>query len=243
MLRNPHKSKLTVLGLEGQFSPAFGPDLLPGMYSTPVGIILKPHSDKLQIVVDQSAKPFSQNSMIPKEDRCMCMDTMHHLGTALHRIHAQHPDCCLVIFKSNISHAYRLIPVHPLWQICQVVSIYHDTGIEQHVNRCNHFGNGARGQCFACFAGLITWIAIFVILLDDLFTYVDNNFSWKFEDNLTWYEPYNKLLLTKQAQLLCLWDKLGIPHEEHKQEWGTSLTVIGFHVDPNRMTVSMPLEY
>jgi len=47
----------------GQFSPSFGPDLLPGMYSIPIGVIPKPHSNKLRMVVDQSAEPFSLNSM------------------------------------------------------------------------------------------------------------------------------------------------------------------------------------
>jgi hypothetical protein len=213
------------------------------MYSTPVGVVPKPHSDKLQMVVDQSAEPFSQNSMIAREDCYVQMDTMRHLGAALRCIRSQHPERRLVVFKSDISRAYRLIPVHPLWQIRQVVSIHHDHQVECHVNRCNHFGNGAGGRCFACFAGLVAWITIFIVLLEDVFTYVDDNFSYEFEDELTWYEPYDKLLPTKQARLLCLWDELGIPHEERKQEWGTSLTIIGFHVDPNQMTVSMPLEY
>jgi hypothetical protein len=36
----------------GQFSPTFGPHLLPGMYSTPVSVIPKPHLDTLRMVVD-----------------------------------------------------------------------------------------------------------------------------------------------------------------------------------------------
>jgi hypothetical protein len=52
----------------GQFSPSFGHELLPGMYSTPIGVVPKPHSDKLRMVVDHSAEPHSQNSMIPKRD-------------------------------------------------------------------------------------------------------------------------------------------------------------------------------
>jgi hypothetical protein len=31
----------------GQFSESFGTDLLPGMYSMPIGVVPKPHSDKL----------------------------------------------------------------------------------------------------------------------------------------------------------------------------------------------------
>jgi hypothetical protein len=37
------------------YSPTFGPDLLPGMYSMPVGVVPKPHSDKFRLVNDLSA--------------------------------------------------------------------------------------------------------------------------------------------------------------------------------------------
>ncbi|KIJ38677.1 hypothetical protein M422DRAFT_176190 [Sphaerobolus stellatus SS14] len=57
---------------------------------------------------------------------------------------------------------------------------------------------------------------------------------------MLWYEPYKKDLPAKQTQLLQLWDELGIPHEEPKQLWGTKLTIIGFDVDPNAMTITMP---
>jgi len=46
----------------------------------------------------------------------------------------------------------------------------------------------------------------------------------------------------KQTRLLQLWDELGVPHVERKQEWGERLTIIGFEVDPNAMTITMPSE-
>jgi hypothetical protein len=56
---------------------------------------------------------------------------------------------------------------------------------------------------------------------------------------MEWYAPYNKFLPAKQVKLLELWDELGIPHEERKQVYGSPLTIIGFEVDPNRMTITM----
>ena len=47
----------------GRFSPAFGPDLLPGMTSIPIGVVPKPHSINLRLVVDQSSGDFSPNSI------------------------------------------------------------------------------------------------------------------------------------------------------------------------------------
>lgn len=48
------------------------------------------------------------------------------------------------------------------------------------------------------------------------------------------------MLPTKQAKLLSLWDELGLPHSEVKQESGPVLTIIGFIVDVNAMSISIP---
>lgn len=50
----------------GRHSPAFGPELLPGMYSTPVITVPKPHSNDLRLVANQSAGDFCQNNMVDK---------------------------------------------------------------------------------------------------------------------------------------------------------------------------------
>ncbi|EIW79269.1 hypothetical protein CONPUDRAFT_25986, partial [Coniophora puteana RWD-64-598 SS2] len=68
----------------GRFSPAFGPDLLPGMYSSPVHVVPKPGSSKLRLVTDQSAGDFSPNSLIDKRDIAgACLDNIRDLGYAL----------------------------------------------------------------------------------------------------------------------------------------------------------------
>ena len=128
------------------------------------------------------------------------------------------------------------MPMHPLWQIRQIVTV----GKDQHVDRCNNFGNRAGGAIFTSFAHLVVWIAVFIILIIDLLSYCDDNFLWEFEDCMVVYEPYNKLMPARQVRLLQLWDYLNILHEERKQVFGSPLTIIGFDVDPNQMTVTMP---
>ncbi|KIK50534.1 hypothetical protein GYMLUDRAFT_182649 [Collybiopsis luxurians FD-317 M1] len=54
------------------------------------------------------------------------------------------------------------------------------------------------------------------------------------------YQPYNCYLPTKQAQLLYLWDFLSIPHKPEKQLFNFILIVIGFKIDPNAMTITLP---
>ena len=50
------------------FSPAFGPDLLRGIMSVPIGVVPKLHSNKLHLVVDQNLEDYSPNSLIACEN-------------------------------------------------------------------------------------------------------------------------------------------------------------------------------
>ncbi|KIY61907.1 hypothetical protein CYLTODRAFT_315577, partial [Cylindrobasidium torrendii FP15055 ss-10] len=52
----------------GRFSPSFGPDLLPGMYSTPVFAVPKPSSAKFRLVSHHSAGVFCQNAMVDRTE-------------------------------------------------------------------------------------------------------------------------------------------------------------------------------
>jgi hypothetical protein len=220
-----------------RYSPPFGPDLLPGMFSMPLFVIPKPHSVKCRVVFDHSAEPHSLNSLIPREKVLVTLDNMHDLGCAVNRARETNDSSIpLTLIKSDVSTAYRLMPVHPLWQIRQVVTF---KGM-RHVDRCNIWGNRAAGNIFCSFMGLVLWIAIKVKHLEDLFAYVDDAFSWDFEGNLEFYEPYEAFIPEKQCSLLLLWDELGIPHEKSKQIHGTSLRIIGFEVDVSAMTISMP---
>jgi hypothetical protein len=222
----------------GQFSNAFGTDLLPGMSGLPIRVVDKKGPDKFRLIMDASAGEHSPNSLISREDGSVHLDGMQSLGRMLRRAHAQHPGRELVVWKSDVSRAYRLMPMVPLWQIRQIVTI----DGQHYVDRCNQFGNRAGGRVWASFANLVLWIATYVKHIDDLLGYVDDDFSWDFQDNLAVYHPYDTSMPEKQKRLLELWDELGIPHKREKQLWGPTLTIIGFKVDPNAMTVTMPVE-
>ncbi|TFY50678.1 hypothetical protein EVG20_g11389 [Dentipellis fragilis] len=178
----------------------------------PIGVVPKPNSDKLRLVTDHSAGKFSLNSMIgkPAPDEKVQLDNIQDLGHNLLRVRRFLPNIELDIFKSDVAEAYRLMPMHPLWQIKQVVSI------------------GRRRM----------WIV--AMCLEDVAQKIfDDTFSWEYRDNTVWYHPYNRMIPRKQCQLLRLWDELGIPHRSEKQIFGSPLPVIGFDVDPNAMTVSI----
>ncbi|KII87748.1 hypothetical protein PLICRDRAFT_80609, partial [Plicaturopsis crispa FD-325 SS-3] len=74
------------------------------------------------------------------------------------------------------------------------------------------------------------------------FLYVDDSFGFELADNKTWYCKYDQHYPAKQAALLELFDAINLPHEKKKQEFGAVLTIIGFEVDPNAMTFTMPAD-
>ncbi|TDL23316.1 DNA/RNA polymerase, partial [Rickenella mellea] len=218
----------------GRYSESFGPLLLPGMYNMPVWIVHR--NEKPRLICDQSAGNFSPNSMIPKHERTLFLDTIQSYGRAIRRAKHAQPDRAVILVKSDVARGYRNMPVHPYFQALQIVKC----DDHRYVDRCAEIGGAGSGRIFVTFMALVLWIALYVKHILDLFSYVDDIFSYDYEGNLIYYEPYHKLMPTKQVRLLMLWDELGIPHEEKKQLWGRKLVVIGFEIDTDAMTITMP---
>jgi hypothetical protein len=73
---------------KGRFSKSFRTELLPGMYSMPIHMVPKPHSEKLRLINDQSAINFSLNSMrIWPEVGKMKLDTLTDLFNSILEFH------------------------------------------------------------------------------------------------------------------------------------------------------------
>lgn len=221
----------------GRYSEEFGPDLLPGMYSSPVHAVPKPGTDTFRLINDQSAGEFSLNSMISRDDVAgTCMDGIRSLCSSLLAFRKTYgPKVRLIMYKSDIKGAYRNLWLHPLWQIKQIVSL----GERRWVDWCDCFGNRGSYIIWHSFASLVAWIAENPMKIKHLKTYIDDNASFARVGDATFYAPYNKYYPSDQAKLLSLWDELGIPHEERKQIYGEVIPFIGFDVDPNAMTISL----
>jgi hypothetical protein len=237
----------------GRYSPAFGPDLLPGMYSTPVLAVPKARSTKLRLCSHMSAGPYCQNNMIDRvQVKGARLDTLHNFVAALLKYRRSNPDKRLVAFKSDVSSAFRLIPSHPLWQIKQVVTTNYPTrddianGVDRgqlvrRVDWRSSFGSRASPRLWASLMGLVLWIAIHELEIEDLFAYVDDEFGWDEEENMRLYPRLDKVLPDKQAKVLDLWHFIGMKHDEQKQLSGCPLVIIGFEVDVNAMTATLPM--
>ena len=163
------------------------------------------------------------------------MDSISDLIGAIVRYKRHYPGTTLVLFKLDVSAAYQRLPLHPLWQIKQIVTV----DDSWHVDQCTSFGGRGLCQDYTSFMGLILWITIFVKFISDLFGYIDNNFGFDEEGNVMWYEPYRCYYPMKQTKLLKLWDEISLPHDKAKQEYAPVLRIVGFLVDPKLMRVSM----
>jgi hypothetical protein len=222
-----------------RFSQPFN-TLLPGMNVVPVHVVPKPN-DKLRLVVDHSAGPFSLNSMIERQSIAgVRLDGIKTLGDSIRSYRVSHPDELasdqpFTLWKSDVAAAYRQMPMHPLWQIKQVVNIDGKFSID----RCNNFGGRGSQKIWWSFISLVLWIAVFKRGLEALKCYVDDTFSFSLSGDLEFYEKYQAFWPSDQVKLLQLWDEIGLPHEEDKQISGSCIPIIGFEVDPNAMTVTM----
>ncbi|KIJ32474.1 hypothetical protein M422DRAFT_184433, partial [Sphaerobolus stellatus SS14] len=220
-----------------RFSPSFGPDLLPGMFSSPIGAVPKPHSSGMRLITDQSAGPHALNSFIPRDTTSVRYDNIHDFGKILRSVHSHYGRAPAYLFKSDCSEAFHRIPMHALWQIRQIVTV----DGQRHVDRCLVFGNHGAPNIWCSLMALVVWIAIFIKHIEDLLHYMDNAFCYDMDPALEFYAPYNSHYPKKQVALLRLWDELGLPHSTKKQEFGSTLTIIGFHVDPLCMSLTIPL--
>jgi hypothetical protein len=93
------------------FSQLFN-TLLPGMNVVPIYVVPKPPEDKLHLVVDHSAGPYSLNSMIDCQSIAgVKLDGIKSFSDSIRKFHALHPgdvqsEDFLMLWKSDIAAAY-----------------------------------------------------------------------------------------------------------------------------------------
>jgi hypothetical protein len=176
-----------------RYSPSVGPELVPGM---PIYAVPKPHSEKLRLVNDHSALKFSLNSMVDHDQVIgYPMDSLAQFGERLVNLRKGQLDLqradSIVVWKSDISEAYRICPLHPFWQLKQGVRI----GDDVHIDQCLVFGSSASPAIFIAFNSLVTWIAKHVRQISFITTYLDDSSGCTWKDDVSYYAPYKKHML------------------------------------------------
>lgn len=158
---------------------------------------------------------------------------MRTFGQVIYNAKRAHPNESLVTWKCDVSSAFLNLPAHPLYQLRQVVDV---AGTWRLIHRLV-FGNLASPRCWWSVSGLMCWIGIKKFNIRDLHDYMDDFFSWALASDLVSYKGISRP--RPQARLLMLWDEIGCPWKERKQEYGTELKIIGFYVDINCGTLTL----
>ena len=205
-------------------------DLLPGMKISPMFVVWQ--NEKPRVVTDHSSSGI--NDGIPQADAKVKYDDMRTFGQTLHDARTTNPGKRLVTFKSDVASAFLNLPAHPIFQLRQVVRIDGKLFIVRRLV----FGNRASPRCWCAVSGLLCWLGIRKFDITGLHVYMDDFFGWDFADNLIWYR--GKLRPRRQVALLLLWEAITCPFEDRKQEHGEELKIIGFWVDVNHGSISLP---
>ncbi|KAF8805359.1 hypothetical protein BYT27DRAFT_7258470 [Phlegmacium glaucopus] len=162
-------------------------------------------------------------------------DDMRTFGQVIYNAKRAFPREPLVIWKSDVSSTFLNLPAHPIYQLRQVIDV---EGVWRLVH-CLVFGNRAspHSHCWCSVSGLMCWIGIKKLDIKDLHDFMDDFFSWARASDLVLYKGVSRP--HPQARLLMLWDKIGCPWRDKKQEFGMELKIIGFYVDINNGTLTL----
>ncbi len=217
------KAKRWSDALPANFTP------LPGMKVSPLFVVWQ--KGKPRVIVDHSGS--GVNDGIDRTDGKVQYDDMRSFGQRLHLARQSNSSQSLRIFKSDVAKAFLNLPVHPLWQLHQLVRVDN----HYHVVRHLIFGTRTSPRCWCSVSGLMCWFGIVKLEIEDLHVYMDDYFGWDYDKGLIWF--HGRFRPQRQVQLLLFWDRINCPWEDEKQEDGTALKIIGFWVDINLGSISL----
>jgi len=105
------------------------------MYAMPIHVIPKPYTVNFRLITNLSAGTLHPTPMIDKSTVTnLPLDTITELGAALIAFRRKHGNVTLVMWKSDVSQAYRRMPMHKRWQMKQI----HTIKGERYVDCCNN---------------------------------------------------------------------------------------------------------
>jgi hypothetical protein len=229
---------------QGFLSEAFK-ELLAGMIVSGT-FVVRIDGRKPRGVVDQTASGL--NGGVPKEAAKVVYDTFTELGRLLRYAHSK-GRLKFLLWKSDVSKAFRTLPVAKEWQVRQVhrARLRNRDGSYKTVYFVDQrvvFGGRLSPRLWCTVINVVLWGVQEHLKNENLFAYVDDVFSADFSDLLVpVVHPLTgecRLVPRDQARLLTAWTTLGVPWEWDKQLHGLSLVVLGHFVDGVALTVSLP---
>ncbi|EGG06641.1 uncharacterized protein MELLADRAFT_86490 [Melampsora larici-populina 98AG31] len=140
----------------------------------------------------------------------------------------------LVLWKSDVQNAYRILAMALAWQLRQIVCI--DNLF--HVDRCANFGSAASPKIWCSFFSLVLWIARTRFGISRMNNLMDD--TWGVSPLYSMVDFRGHKVPLDQAKLLLLFDLLNIPWEWKKQIQGIDIEIIGHFVRAKELSFSLP---
>lgn len=204
------------------------------MKVSPLLIVSKAGSSKKRVCTDMSYGNLSLNDMVDKDKIKVAFDSL--ISFAPYIVEKKKKSSDLIMWKSDVKNAYRLLPMAPQWQLRQVVNV---AGF-YHIDRCANFGSTASAKLWCAFFSLVLWIAEQVFGIQHLNNLMDDTWGVSSKNELIWFKEQE--IPRDQALFLLVFDKIRVPWDWKKQVHGHELEVIGFWVEPNKLKLSLAPE-
>ncbi|KAH9809338.1 hypothetical protein DFH28DRAFT_905376 [Melampsora americana] len=233
---------------EGFHSP------LQGMKCAPLCLATNKHSGKTRMCTNMSFGSPSPNDLIDKAQIKIKLDSIASFIPSLVRLRKEptphdstvdrfvwtprkpRSDRKVVIWKSDVDSAFRILPVHLQWQLRQIIKV--DNLF--HIDRCVNFGCAGSPKIWCSFFSLVLWIARYELGITDLNSYMDDSWGASLAAHTVSFKDHRIPL--NQAKFLTLFDYLGIPWAWEKQLWGGKLEIIGHLIDCDTMIIALAEE-
>lgn len=223
-------------------------ELLPGMVVSPM-FVVRLEGRKPRAVVDQTASGL--NAGVSKEVARVTYDTIAELGRLMrYRRRRGEAGEQALLWKSDVSGAFRTLPVALQWQVRQV----HRSRVWDprerrfrfvyYVDRRLVFGGRFSPRLWCTIMNVVMWGVKSHLGLEFPLEYVDDAFNLDCSGILLPVtHPVTgeeRLVPRDQARLLLIWNFVGVPWSWDKQLHGVRLIILGHLVDALAFTVELP---
>lgn len=213
------------------YSPGFH-TLLQGMKVSPLLLVEKKGTLKKRVCTDMSFGTPSLNDLVVKDKVRVSFDSL--ISWAPYLVELSRAWVPVVIWKSDVMNAYRILPMALAWQIRQIVCI---DGLF-HADCCANFGSAASPKLWCSFFSLVLWLARSGFGISRINNLMDDTWGVSPLSSMVSFRGHQVPL--DQAKLLLLFDLLHIPWEWKKQLQGSNLEIFGFWVRSRDLAFSLP---
>lgn len=153
-----------------------------------------------------------------------------------------------VLFKLDVSAAFKLLTMSPIWQLRQAIAIPYSSpngklDVKYHLQWRAAFGSKASPYLWTSLMGAVHWIvAKRAPSVPSPLSYMDDSFGIDLSGRLVPHEHDGevKFIPPAQKEMLEVWESLGLQWRWKKAEHGRRLIITGLEIDLDDATVSLP---